>query len=85
VAAASEKGDGFGAAAEGGTARLSEGGESRGRRRVRECKRIRSCWGRNCARGVELHAEYLSALEDVSNTNTENTQTADIKFIQYQF
>ena len=51
VAAASEKGDGFGAAAEGGTARLSEGGESRGRRRVRECKRIRSCWGRNCARG----------------------------------
>jgi len=41
--------------------------------------------GSELCEGVELHAEYLSALEDVSNTNTENTQTADIKFIQYQF
>ena len=41
--------------------------------------------GSELREGVELHAEYLSALEDVSNTNTENNQTVDIKFIQYQF
>jgi len=57
--------------------------EQYGEKEAHECVPIQRCMSRNCGVRVELEAQYRAV--DISNANSKNIQTGDIRCPQYQY